>query len=109
MSAIKYQLGDVIDFTAAADHVSGDILTIDSLTGIVVRDVADGEQGALAVEGAYIVPSDVTTYGTPVGLRELQQDAIALEADANYDGICVGVHSTGNAIIKLERGSTITV
>lgn len=108
MSAIKRSEGNAIDYVAGADVESGDIVEVGDLRGVAVRAVAEGELGALAIEGVYAVPSAVTGVGTPVLLRETQQDAVEATAD-EYDGIVVGVESTGVALVKLERGQVNTI
>lgn len=106
MSAAYHQVGTAIDYTAAADQKSGDIVAVGTLKGIAVRDVKDGETGALAVAGVYKVPSTVTNVGAQVTLRVTEQDAVATAISSPYDGIVVGVHETGVALVRLERGLT---
>ena len=102
--AIYHKEGRVIDFTAAADLVAGQIVAVGDIKGIVERPVVDGQLGALAVEGVFRVPSAVTDVGAQVTLRTTEQDAVATAAEAVSDGIVVGVYETGVALVKLERG-----
>ena len=101
---IYHQEGRTIDFAAAADVDAGEIVAVDDLKGIAVRDIKEGEVGALAIEGVFRVESAVTDVGTQVTLRTTQQDAVATAAEAVSDGIVVGVYSSGVALVKLERG-----
>lgn len=105
MSAVLYKNDGPIDFVAAADVKSGDILALGTLKGIVVRDQLEGELATLDVEGVFKVPSAVTDVGTPVTLRTTEQDAVDTAENARYDGIVVGVYETGVSLVKLERGS----
>lgn len=69
----KYvQDGKYLDFTAAADVDSGDLVQVGSLHGVAVTDVANGAVGALAMEGVFTLPKltgaagDACTAGGPV-------------------------------------------
>lgn len=108
MSAIKRSEGNAIDYVAAADQTSGDIVAVGDLKGVAVRDVVEGDLGALAIEGVYAIESTVDDVGAPVSLRVAQQDAVATTAGP-YDGIVVGVESDGVALVKLERGEVNTI
>lgn len=102
--ATYHKEGRTIEFTAAADLTSGQIVAVGDLKGIVVRDVKDGEKGSLQIEGVFQVDSAVTDVGRQVTLRTTEQDAVATAAEAVSDGIVVGVYDTGVALVKLERG-----
>jgi len=54
------QPGQSIEFTAAADLKSNDVLLIGGLRGVVLQDVKTGEKGSLGVEGVYQVAKDAT-------------------------------------------------
>jgi predicted RecA/RadA family phage recombinase len=66
------QDGKYLDFTAAADVDSGDLVQVGSLHGVAVTDVANGAVGALAMEGVFTLPKltaaagDACTAGGPV-------------------------------------------
>lgn len=57
MTTASYvQKGDTIDFVAAANHIAGDVATVGTLIGVVVRDVPAGGLGALSLTGVYRLP-----------------------------------------------------
>ena len=66
------QDGKYLDFTAAADVDSGELVQVGSLHGVAVTDVANGAKGALAMEGVFTLPKltgaagDACTAGGPV-------------------------------------------
>ena len=66
------QDGKYLDFTAAADVDSGELVQVGSLHGVAVTDVANGANGALAMEGVFTLPKltgaagDACTAGGPV-------------------------------------------
>jgi predicted RecA/RadA family phage recombinase len=95
------QDGKYLDFTAAADVDSGDLVQVGSLHGVAVTDVANGAVGSLALQGVYTLPKltgaagDATTAGGPVyfssgsvsgsdssGTRKLVGYALAAAAQA---------------------------
>lgn len=50
------QNGDYIKFTAGAAITSGMIVKVGSLFGVAVADVANGEEGTLAMKGVFELP-----------------------------------------------------
>ena len=68
------QDGKYLDFTAAADVDSGDLVQVGSLHGVAVTDVANGAKGVLAMEGVFTLPKLVAAAG----------DAVAAAGDPVY-------------------------
>ena len=68
------QDGKYLDFTAAADVDSGDLVQVGSMHGVAVTDVANGAKGALAMEGVFTLPKQVGAAG----------DAVAAAGDPVY-------------------------
>jgi predicted RecA/RadA family phage recombinase len=62
------QDGKYIDFTAAADVDSGELVQVGSLHGVSVTDVANGAKGSLAMEGVFTLPKLVAAAGDAVAL-----------------------------------------
>lgn len=66
------QDGKYLDFTAAADVDSGELVQVGSLHGVSVTDVANGAKGVLVMEGVFTLPKltgaagDACTLGGPV-------------------------------------------
>ena len=63
--------GEFIEFTAGATVTSGMIVKFGDLFGVAVTDVANGEQGALALTSAFTLPKTAgagtaLTAGGPV-------------------------------------------
>lgn len=106
MSTVKHSEGRTIPFTAGSALLSGAIAASNLIKGVVVRDVANGEVGELAIDGVYRVPSAVTAIGTQVTLVVADQNAVATGDAEVSDGIVVGVYASGVALVKLERGMT---
>jgi predicted RecA/RadA family phage recombinase len=50
------QVGDLLDYTPAADVAAGDVVVIGSLVGVAPRAIAANAVGALAVEGVFEIP-----------------------------------------------------
>ena len=49
---------DVIDFVAAADQDSGDVVAVGSIIGVCVTDVLTGETGPLRIAGEFLLPTE---------------------------------------------------
>ena len=49
------QHGEVITITAGADITGGSMVVVGSLVGIAVRDIANGANGEVSLEGVYEV------------------------------------------------------
>ena len=58
------QNGNHIDFTASVAVSSGDLVMVGGLVGVVVRDTAIGEKGALALVGVFDLPREADTAFT---------------------------------------------
>ena len=102
MSKNQVQQGDYIDYTASGAAVtSGQLVQVGELHGVAVAAIADGESGALCLEGVFTFPkltgaaADATTLGGPVyfssgsvsgssssGTRKLVGHALAVAAQA---------------------------
>lgn len=50
------QPGEVIDFTAGATTVSGQVVRIGALLGVALQDVANGAVGPAQITGVFTVP-----------------------------------------------------
>ena len=68
------QNGDFITFTAGDDYSSGDLVQVGSLFGVCVTDVANGDEGTLALTGVFTLPKLVAAAG----------DAVAAAGDPVY-------------------------
>jgi len=85
------QDGKYIDFTAAADVDSGELVEVGSLHGVAVTDVANGATGVLALEGVFTLPKQVGAAG----------DAVAAAGDPVYfkTGKVTGDDDTGSNLL----------
>lgn len=50
------QPGDVIQFTAAADITSGQVVKVGQTLGIALQDIANGAVGSVALSGVFTCP-----------------------------------------------------
>jgi predicted RecA/RadA family phage recombinase len=65
------QNGDYLEFTAAADITSGQLVAVGSLVGVAMGAVANGQKGTLAMRGVFDLPkstaaSSAIAPGAPV-------------------------------------------
>lgn len=102
MSKNQVQQGNYIDHTPSGVSItSGQLVQVGDLHGVAVTAIADGETGALCLEGVYTFPkltgaaADATTLGGPVyfsagsvsgssssGTRKQVGNALAVAAQA---------------------------
>lgn len=58
MSAIYYQQGETIDYTATAAVKFGDVVSLTTRVGVAGNDIAAGGVGALHVTGVFVFPKN---------------------------------------------------
>lgn len=65
MAAIFYQIGDVIDYTAAEALSFGDVVDLSTRIGVAGADIARDAAGPVQVTGVYRIPkaSGAVTVG----------------------------------------------
>lgn len=100
--------GDVIPFTAAADHAAGALHKIGSIVGMVTHPVANGAVGSLQIEGVIEAEknsaSDTINAGAAVYLNS--SNKIVTTASGNtFAGHAVAAAGSGVAavLVKLDR------
>lgn len=109
------QRGDVIDYTAGANIVSGAVVPLQHAIGIAVTDIADGDAGAVAIEGVVEVPK-VSGAVFAVGEKLLWDasagafdDSAATPATGDIMGAVMAVKAGADgettAIVKLTPGN----
>lgn len=68
-----YEDGHTIDFVAAADHQSGDLVALGDLMVVVLEDVKNGEPAVGASEGVWTLPKvagAAVNQGTRLTLKD---------------------------------------
>lgn len=109
--ATRYAEGNYVDYTpSGADVDAGDVIDLGDLVGIAERDIPDGVQGALAIEGAFTVAKktgETWTLGQKLvwdqGTESFSNNASYSEAVA---GLAAADAASGDAtgILKLTPG-----
>lgn len=112
----EIQRGDVIDYTAGANILSGAVVTLKHALGVAVTDIANGATGAVAVEGVFELPK-VTASAIAAG-EKLLWDLSALKFDnsaatpATGDimggaiAVKAGINGDTTVLAKLTPGNT---
>lgn len=59
--ATKIQEGNVIDYAAGADISVGDVVDLTSRIGVALTDIANGDTGAVDLEGVYEITATTAT------------------------------------------------
>lgn len=100
------QKGYQIDYTAGADIAAGDVVVIGSLVGVAPRPIANGETGAVSIEGVYSLPKPSAGSGSETISAGAQVYYYATSGIANT---VTGV-SAGYAVAQAVTGaSTVSV
>lgn len=116
------QVGDTIDYTAGADISAGDLVVMNHIVGIALTDIANGDTGAVAIEGVFEGVPKVSAAVFGVGEKlildvsatpDAFDDSSALPATGDITGAAVAVVAGGNGdttcTVKLTPGnSTVT-
>ena len=104
------QHGSLIDYTAGADIAAGGVVVIGSLVGVAPRPIANGDTGAVAIEGVYKLPKPSAGSGSETISAGAQVLYYATSGIANtvtgvVAGYAVAQAVTGSATVsvKLER------
>lgn len=115
----EIQRGDIIDYTAAADITSGQVIVMGHTLGVAVTDIANGATGAVAIEGVFEVPkvaAAVFVVGEKLvfdisaasGAGEFD-DSAATPATGDITGGAIAVRAGANAettcYVKLTPGN----
>lgn len=106
------QDGNIIDFTAGAATVSGQVVVVGSIVGIAAADVANGNVGPLIVNGVVEIPAataEITVGapvywdadGDPVGGTADSGAATATATDNTLVGYAIAAKAAAGATVKV--------
>jgi predicted RecA/RadA family phage recombinase len=108
MAANYKQMGSTVEWTNGGSAVSsGDVVIVGHLVGIAATDIANGETGAVHVEGVFEVPcnsADVITVG-----MKLDWDASAGEFVDAIGSAATGDNSDGVVATTAAAGGVTVV
>lgn len=115
MTTNYVQRGEVINYTAGADISAGDVVVLKHCIGVALADIANGDVGAVAIEGVFVVPK-VTAAVFAVGEALIWDtsaskfdDSSATPASGDITGAVVatvaGTSSDTTATVKLTPGN----
>jgi len=95
-----------IPFVAGANLSSGDVLVVGDLVGVVVRDVLNGANGALCVEGLVDLPKTAGTGAAIAAGAKLYWDTVGLVVTTTAGSLKVVGYST---LATLDADTTVRV
>lgn len=115
MTTASVQKGDVINYTAGAEIDSGDVVVTGHTIGVALTDIANGDVGAIAIEGVFTVPK-VSAAVFTVGEKLIYDvsasafdDSAATPASGDITGgaiaVVAGSASETTCIVKLTPGN----
>ncbi|MBB1061891.1 DUF2190 family protein [Marilutibacter spongiae] len=109
------QPGNVIDYTAGANLSSGVPLIVGILLAIPIADIANGDTGAVQIEGVWELPK-LSTAVIPVGAAvnwdsDVGEVIIAAGGAGDLNAFGVAIEAAGNGAttvkVKLTPGSGV--
>jgi predicted RecA/RadA family phage recombinase len=100
------QDGDVLEYTAGADTVSGQVVRVGQTLGVALADIANGATGPVKITGVFTVPK-VSAAVIAQGER-LVWDASAAAFDDNAASPATGDVSGESAIAFEAAGNGVT-
>lgn len=113
------QVGNVVDYTAGADISSGDLVVMGNTLGVALTDIANGDTGAVAIEGVFSGVPKVSAAVFAVGEKlildvsatpDAFDDSAATPATGDITGAAIamvaGTNGQTTCTIKLTPGNT---
>jgi predicted RecA/RadA family phage recombinase len=112
------QVGNVVDYTAGADISAGDLVLMSHTIGVALTDIANGDTGAVAIEGVFEGVPKVSAAEFAVGEKlildvsatpDAFDDSSATPATGDITGGAIAVKAGTNGqttcTIKLTPGN----
>ena len=100
------QKGEVIDFVAAADVVSGQVVAIGNILGVACAAVANGATGKAAIRGVFTVPK--VSAAVIANGESLTWDVSAAAFDVNAATPATGDITGAPAVAFEAAGNGVT-
>ena len=103
MVAKYVSAGMTIDITAEKDIAVGDVVIVEELVGVAVRDIAKDAAGALAISGIYEFPTDATEIkqGKPVYWDKAQSKVVTTAESNKYIGKVAKTSAEGATVVAV--------
>lgn len=101
--ATKVQNGATVDYTAGADITAGDVIVQANLVGVALSDIANGDLGALAVEGVFDFPKTGGVEAFAAGALvywDVADDVATSDADSGTNKLI------GKAVVAATQAAT---
>lgn len=89
MSTNFIEKGEVLNYTATKNILSGDLVIIGIIAGVAKTDIAIGESGAVHITGVYSLPkaAESITQGAKVYWSNVNHNVTANKTDATLIGV----------------------
>lgn len=109
--AAYYQKADVIDYTNTGAAIGyHDVVVMGSLIGVAEEEIAANTTGAVAIVGAFSLPTDASdiTVGMPVYWDASSGKAVKENSGSlSCAGVAVGASASGSVPVKLNVLSAV--
>lgn len=99
------QEGDVLDYTAGADITSGQMVLIGTKVGVAVTNIANGSQGAMAMEGVFSyakLSTDAPAQGAALYWDNTNKRLTVSASGNTYAGYAAAAAANGDATVSIN-------
>lgn len=99
------QPGDVIDYTAGANIVSGQVVLIGARIGVALQDIANGKVGSMAMTGVFTInklSTDVVAAGALLYWDNSNSRLTVTSSGNTLAGFAVAAAGSGVATVNIK-------
>lgn len=95
--------GEVLDYTAGANILSGELVVSGDLAGVAVADIANGEVGSVNLKGVYKFPkvAGAVTQGQKLYLVVADKNLTTTASTNVLVGVANKAAGSGDATVEL--------
>lgn len=99
------QPGDVIDYTAGANILSGQVVLIGARIGVALQDIANGKVGSMAMTGVFTInklSTDVVAAGALLYWDNSNSRLTVTSSGNTLAGYAVAAAGSGVATVNIK-------
>jgi predicted RecA/RadA family phage recombinase len=97
------QQGNILQHTAGADIVSGDLVIIGVIAGVALTDIAEGASGSVQINGVFSLPkaSGAITQGALVYWDDDPGQVTTTASENTLIGVAASAAASGDATAEI--------
>lgn len=95
--------GKILDYTAGATITSGQFVLVGAIGGIAIADIANGDTGALQIEGVFSVPkaAGAVTQGAKLYWDATNSVLTTTSSGNTIVGVAAAAAASGDASVQI--------